>query len=58
MSSFVRVEVKLYFFFESAILPTFDLSLGYRQIKLSPKDHLDVVSSRGFHLSASSSPSV
>jgi hypothetical protein len=28
-------------------LPTFDLSLGYRQIKLIPKDYLDDASTRG-----------
>jgi hypothetical protein len=31
-------------------LPTFDLSVGYRQIKLSPKDYLDDVSTRGISL--------
>ena len=28
-------------------IPTFDLNLGYRQIKLRPKDYLDGVSTRG-----------
>jgi hypothetical protein len=30
--------------------------LGYRQIKLSPKDYLDGVSTCGFHLNTSSFP--
>jgi hypothetical protein len=36
--------------FWKCYLPTFDLSLGYRQIKLSLKDYLDDVSTRGVSL--------
>jgi hypothetical protein len=43
MSSFDRVEVRKYLLCGYAIFPIFDLSLGYRQIKLSSKDYLDDV---------------
>ena len=51
MSSVVCVEVRKYRLYGYAIFPIFDLSLGYRQIKLSPKDYLDGVPTHGFHLS-------
>jgi hypothetical protein len=41
ISSFVRVEARWYLLLGYAILPIFDLSLGYCQIKLSPMDNLD-----------------
>jgi hypothetical protein len=47
MSSFVRVEVRKYLLDGYAIFPIFDLILGYHQIKLSPKDYLDDVSTNG-----------
>jgi hypothetical protein len=47
MSSFVRVEVRKYLLCGYAIFPIFDLSLGYRQIKLSYEDYLDGAYTRG-----------
>jgi hypothetical protein len=40
MSSVICVEVRKYLLYRYAIFPIFDLSLGYRQIKLSTKDYL------------------
>jgi uncharacterized protein involved in copper resistance len=47
MSSGVCVEVRKYLLYGYAIFPIFDLSLGYRQIKLSSKDYLDDVYTHG-----------
>jgi hypothetical protein len=47
MSSVVCVEVRKYLLCGYAIFPIFDLSLGYRQIKLSSKDYLDDVYTHG-----------
>ena len=43
MPSVVCVEVEKYLLHGYAIFPIFDLSLGYRQIKLSSQDYLDDV---------------
>ena len=47
MPSVVCVEVRKYLLYGYAIFPIFDLSLGYRQIKLSSEDYLYDVYTHG-----------